>query len=139
MIEIMIVKEPSIMREGLEFIITGNFVNAIVESYTIKELNALILKTHTPDLVIIELTKDSHDILPIIRYYTKQKIKVAILLSQFNKEIVQKFLLLNVSGYLYEWMNPSEFVAAIRALLNDYDYMYPTFLKELLSIGIEKY
>lgn len=132
MSKIAILKEPDTLREGIFKVITEELPGSTVLGYSFSQLNALKADIGSLDLLILDMDTVTNG-LTLIDYYLSHRIKVAVLISQVDKEYLTELFQRGLDGYFFNGMQSSELVFAIKSMLNGKQYIHPLLSPILLE------
>lgn len=132
MSDIVIFKEKDLIRHQWVTVLQENLPSHSIISIDPNDFDLPVQQAFVPHLIIIDLAPNTNP-LPIINYYQRQNVHVAVWISEINNEKLQQLFRLNLQGYLIKHMELSDIKMAIHMILNGEKYIHPKLSSVLLN------
>lgn len=131
--EIVLIKEASLLREGMLKILEENFPDYKITAYNSEEYEALPFHHTTADLVMVDMDSKIN-IESAVHHYKKFNISVIIIwsLSNAGDRLVDLFKM-DLCGYFYYGMDREELITGIRSVLSGKKYVHEALAPILLG------
>lgn len=134
-IKVILIDDHHLIREGIRELLreTGN-ITVIAEANDGKELFT-ILKKHTPDIIILDISLPDISGIEIARIVSKEYPEIKILmLTMYNDEsFVISSIEAGAKGYLPKNTSKKELIEAINNIYAGEKYLSPSVSKFLLT------
>ncbi|QHS23446.1 response regulator transcription factor [Virgibacillus sp. MSP4-1] len=129
-----ILKEPSILREGIVNILENEFATCEFKTYESKTYSKLLGDVEVIDLLIVDL--DTHvDIYNLIDLFKEHNKKVIVWSSSLDNEYLINLFKLKLHGYFFNGMASEELISAVQYVMVGKRYIH----HELTSILYNDY
>lgn len=133
MSKIAIITEPALFQEGIIRILQEKLSEYEIVSYNPNQQKQFHTCNHLMDLLIIEINA-STNYLDLIESFLRENVKIAVWwTSDVEMEKLVTLFQLDLYGYLYNGMDISELIFAIKSILNGMKYTYPHFINILVN------
>lgn len=132
-VKLLIVDDHPVFRAGLKTILMNeNDVNYIEEAQSGEEAIEK-LKIFTPDLIVMDISMPGKDGIETTREIRKenQDIKIILLTMYSDEAYLKEGLEAGAQGYVIKRAVDTELITAIRTVLNNEHYIYPTLVPHL--------
>ncbi|MFA1820886.1 response regulator transcription factor [Virgibacillus oceani] len=130
MSKIAILKDPDTLREGIFTVIKEEMPGSIVRVFSFSQFNELKDKAASFDLLILDMETVMNKISQI-DYFLSPQIKIVVWISQVDNKVLTELFKKGLDGYFFNGMQSNELVSAIKAMLNNKQYIHP-FLSPIL-------
>lgn len=133
--KLLLVDDHSIIRTGLQLIIKSFLPESKIDEAEDGNSAFDKLKNNEYDLVIMDVSMPNTDTLDLVSKILKLKLNLKILMFSMNNEGIyaKRFLRLGAKGYLKKDASSDELKKAIKAVLNDEEYLSPDLSPVLLN------
>ncbi|WP_163969589.1 response regulator transcription factor [Oceanobacillus halotolerans] len=132
--QITIIKDRDLLRDGLITFLQEKLTNCHVTALNGNEYDHIFNEDHQPDILIVDL-KGIKNLAYLISFFKDRDVKIGIWLEDVEEEQLIDLFKLGVEGYLFNGMEPIEFLFAIKYMLNGQQYIHP----HLSSILLREY
>lgn len=132
--KIEIIKEISLLRDGIVSVLERRFPNDIITAKGAAEFGEMFKSNLDADLVIIDLNTKI-DILHLVQTLKNQVKRVIVWASTVDQEELIQTFQMKCSGYFFNGMEEEELVGAIHKVMAGDSYIHP----ELAPVLLEDY
>lgn len=130
--EVFLIKEPSLLREGMIRILEEKFTDFSVTAYNADEFSSHTCCKSKPDLVILDINSKIN-IEPTINYYKTNDKKVIVWASNPEDNTLIDLFKLDLNGYFFDEMDKEELMAAIQSVIDGKKYIHEELTPVLLG------
>ncbi|WP_138420399.1 response regulator transcription factor [Aquibacillus sediminis] len=130
--KIAVVKEPSLLREGVIKILQEHFCRYEIEAYSSNDYGKLVEEANSTDLIIIDIDTKLN-IHSLIDLYIKRNKKVIVWIPTINQADLPVLFKLKLDGYFYNGINKEELLFAISSVLDGKSYIDQSLSQILLG------
>ncbi|WP_226037139.1 response regulator transcription factor [Aquibacillus saliphilus] len=130
--KMMIIKEPSLLREGMLNVLRESFGEEKIVVYGSDDLPDFSKMECKSDLIIIDCDTDI-DILSSITYFRNQNKKIIVWTSSLDNHILMDLFKLDLDGYFYNGMEKEELLSSIMSVFNGKQFVHPSLSTILLG------
>ena len=142
MIDVMIVDDHAVLRDGLKRIFSYDpDISKVDEAYSAENLlDKLKHRPNFPDVVILDINLPGMDGVEAIRHIKKlsKKIKVLILTMYNHDEYLLKALSQGADGYLLKDAPSDELLEAIKKISKGEPILHPSLTKKLFDYHLKQ-
>jgi DNA-binding NarL/FixJ family response regulator len=142
MIDVMIVDDHAVLRDGLKTIFSYDpEISKVDEAYSAEDLLEKLKRSSLlPDVVILDINLPGIDGVEAIRHIKKisKKIKVLILTMYNHDEYLMKALSQGADGYLLKDAPSDELVEAIKKISKGEPILHPSLTKKLFDYHLKQ-
>ena len=134
-IRLMIVTPSSVVRQGVRKMLESEkYIEIIAEISNYQDILPIV-EQNKPDLLFIDKTPPSLNILEILSSIRDKSptTKVLLLLHSFDEDFIMNALSLGVLGYLTDTSNADKFIQAVGALSKDEIWVEVRIITKLLT------
>ncbi|WP_138419465.1 helix-turn-helix transcriptional regulator [Aquibacillus sediminis] len=129
--KIVVVKKPSLLREGIVRILQEE-LNHTIETLSPNKLEKLRNEYGAADLIIMDIDTDM-EIMTTVDYLKNQNKNIIVWTSDKNHTNLCDLFELRLSGYFYNGMGQDEFVTAVQSVLDGETYIHHSLSPILLD------
>lgn len=128
-----IVDDHPVFRAGLKTILMNETDFTIIGEAHSGEQALQEFKELNPDIIIMDISMPGKDGIEITKEIRKenQKVKVLLLTMHSDEAFLKEGLEAGAQGYVLKRAVDTELITAIRMVLNDEHYIYPTLVPKL--------
>lgn len=130
--EIILIKECSLLREGMIRILEENFSDYKITAFDAEKYEAQAFQHTSANLVILDMETDIN-IESAIHHYKKCNTSVIIIWSSENGDKLIDFFKMDLCGYFYYGMDREELVTGVSCVLNRNKYVHEALTPILLG------
>lgn len=130
--EIFLIKEPSLLREGMIKILEEKFTNSSVTAYNSDEYITQSSSKRKADLVILDMDAKIN-IEPTVNFYKTNEKKIIVWASSPYDEALIDLFKMDLNGYFCHGMDKDELMAAIQSVIDGKKYIHETLTPALLG------
>lgn len=137
--KLYIVDDHPVFRAGLKTILMNETDFNIIGEAQSGEEALRELKTLTPDIIIMDISMPGKDGIEITREIRNEnkKVKILLLTMHSDEAFLKEGLEAGAQGYVLKRAVDTELITAIRVVLNDEHYIYPTLVPKLYKSNSE--
>lgn len=135
--KIVVIKEPSLLREGIINIIHSVIPNVTISAYGSLERQKIYEQENMGDLLFIDVDTDI-DVLKVIKLYQNQHKKIIVWTTNKSVRGLLELFQKGLSGYFYVEMDTNEFISAILIVIEEKYYIHPALSSILLDDYIRR-
>ncbi|WP_138418426.1 response regulator transcription factor [Aquibacillus sediminis] len=135
--KISVVKEPSLLREGIVRILQESYKNHNITTYGSNNYEELLHEPNVADVIIIDIDTEIN-VRPLVDYYKNKKKSIILWTANRNHPELPVLFKLRLAGYFYNGMDKEELVGAITSILNGGTYIHQSLSQILLGYYAHK-
>lgn len=139
-VNLFIVDDHPVFRAGLKTILMSERDFTIIGEAQTGEEAIEKLKTITPDIVVMDISMPGKDGIETTKEIRKenQTIKILLLTMHSDEAYLREGLNVGAQGYVLKRAVDTELITAIRMVLNNEHYIYPTLVPYLYKKNEEE-
>lgn len=139
-VNLFIVDDHPVFRAGLKTILMSESDFTIIGEAQTGEEAIEKLKTITPDIVVMDISMPGKDGIETTKEIRKenQTIKILLLTMHSDEAYLREGLKVGAQGYVLKRAVDTELITAIRMVLNNEHYIYPTLVPYLYKKNEEE-
>jgi DNA-binding NarL/FixJ family response regulator len=133
MIEVLLVDDHALVREGLRSLLERYADIAVIEEAAGGREALLLIRQLQPDVVILDLSMPDMDGIEVTRQVRREglKTKVLVVTMHFNEQYAIRLLGMGAQGFIGKGAQGREVAEAIRTVAAGNWYLPPALLKKL--------
>lgn len=138
--EIFLIKEPSLLREGMIKILEEKFTDFSVTAYNSDEFTSPLCSKRKADLVILDMDVNIN-LEPTVNYYKTNDKKVIVWASDSCDDTLINLFKLDLNGYFCHDMDKDQLMSAIQSVIDGKKYIHEALTPTLLGdyVRLNKY
>ncbi|TMN21390.1 response regulator transcription factor [Lentibacillus cibarius] len=132
MSNIVLIKEPGILRDGIQKVLQQELPRHKLTTYGSRQLHSFYGKEQSADLIVIDMDSDINAF-ELIKHCLKLEKRVAVWVSEVENETMTQLFQLGLLGYFFNGMESTELIYAINNMLENRRYIHPHLSPILLD------
>lgn len=124
--KIVIIQEPSLLREGIINLFHSIIHNATISTYASSQHHTIYEQENPGDLLFIDVQMDI-DVMKAIKFSKNRHMKIIVWVSKKSDELLLKLFPEGLDGYFFTEMETNEFITGMLTIIEGKRYVHPVF------------